>query len=779
MTGFATVGQAGACPARWSPAMPMPARRAGRTERRAGCSGLRGLLIVALSITLSACGDPPPPPPTAASVAAVLATDSASCATCHPREHAAWQDSHHARAMRPVADGGLPSHFDGGWLDHGEESVRFVASGSSASLELADGRSHPVPMRFGVTPLEQYLIDTGGGRLQASTWAWDSRPAMAGGQRWFFLYPGDDNRPGSRLHWDGALHNWNHQCAACHATKLEKRHDPATDRYSTRYAETGVGCAACHGDARAHVEWAAGSREPTPRAGFARAVDTPAARFAFDGASPIARRVEGSGPSPDVDACGRCHARGTPLSDDDPARSLFDLQRPALLDTGLYFADGRMDEEVFNWGSFRQSRMYEAGVGCGHCHDPHAGTLRVEGNALCGQCHLGEVYDTASHRGHGSADQALLCKDCHLPQRTYMVIDHRHDHAFHRPDPAEAARVGAPDACAECHSDRNAAWQTAAVASWQREEARPRRAYADALHAGSTWRADAGTRLQAVVADSDQAAIVRASALALLGRQPGAGLWPLAATLVDAPDPVLRLAVARLLESAPAEWARDAAPRLLTDRHRSIRGEAVRALLRRPELARAPESGAAFDRALEEYRESLARDQDRASGLVGLAAIDLLRGDRAVALDRLRRATTIDPHETVAWINRIEVERLVGGEAVVSALLDEALAIHPDSAELWHIRGLHAVRSREPEQALAALARAAELAPTEPRFAYVLGIARHGLESPEAGRRTLAEAIGRQPGYAPFHQALADWATAAGDEAAARGHAQRAASLLD
>jgi tetratricopeptide (TPR) repeat protein len=743
----------------------------------------RASVLVLSSVLLAACGGEPVPVTTGASGhtagQATLAADSASCAGCHPRVYTAWKDSHHARAMRAIGDGGQPAHFDGRWLRHGEEAVRFVVEDDSARMELADGRRFPVPMRFGLLPLEQYLIDVGGGRLQASTWAWDSRPATAGGQRWFFLYPEDDNRPGSRLHWRGALHNWNHQCAACHATHLEKRHEPAMDRYTTRYSEIGVGCAACHGDANAHVAWAAGSREPLPRAGFARPVDAPSARFAFDGTSPIARRVDGTGPSADVDACGRCHARGAPLADDDPARSLFDLQRPALLDPGLYFADGRMDEEVFNWGSFRQSRMYEAGVGCGHCHDPHAGTLRAEGDALCGQCHLGEVYDATAHRGHDEAEEPPLCTDCHLPQRTYMVIDDRHDHAFHRPDPAEAERVGAPDACSDCHRDRDAGWKAAAIATWQRVDAKPRRAYADALHAGRTWRVDAGTRLQAIVADPGQATLVRASALSLLGRQPGARLWPLATTLVAAPDPVLRLAVARLLESAPADWARETAPRLLTDRHRSIRGEAVRALLRRPDIARAPAPATTFERALEEYRQSLARDQDRSSGLVGLAAIDLLRGEHSRALERLRRATEIDPHETVAWINRIEVERLVGGEAAVAVVLGEALAIHPDSAELWHVKGLHAVRNREPDEALAALARAAEIAPDEPRYTYVLGIARHGLESPESGRRTLTEAIERQPGFAPFHQALADWAAAAGDEAGARVHARQVATLLE
>ena len=46
------------------------------------------------------------------------------------------------------------------------------------------------PYTFGVEPLQQYLIELPGGRLQALGIAWDARPKEQGGQRWFHLYPG-------------------------------------------------------------------------------------------------------------------------------------------------------------------------------------------------------------------------------------------------------------------------------------------------------------------------------------------------------------------------------------------------------------------------------------------------------------------------------------------------------------------------------------------------------------------------------------------------------------
>ena len=68
------------------------------------------------------------------------------------------------------------------------------------------------------------------------------------------------------------------------------------------------------------------------------------------------------------------HAIGKPL---------LDGYRPSLLDPGLYHADGQIDGEVYNYGSFLQSRMYAAGVTCSNCHEPHSLKLRAEGNAVC------------------------------------------------------------------------------------------------------------------------------------------------------------------------------------------------------------------------------------------------------------------------------------------------------------------------------------------------------------------------------------------------------------
>lgn len=112
----------------------------------------------------------------------------------------------------------------------------------------------------------------------------------------------------------------------------------------------------------------------------------------------------------EVETCGLCHARRSQQSEDfTPGHGLSETHWVAPLERRTFQADGqtRDDEETYNYAAFRQSRMFAAGVTCSDCHDPHAATLKAPGDAAC-----------------------------HMPARTYMVIDRRHDHGFRIPRPA-------------------------------------------------------------------------------------------------------------------------------------------------------------------------------------------------------------------------------------------------------------------------------------------------------------------------------------------------------
>ena len=169
----------------------------------------------------------------------------------------------------------------------------------------------------------------------------------------------------------------------------------------------------------------------------------------------IARRTEKLA-STELDTCAACHSRRKVIAKNPvPGEPFLDAYLPALLEPGLYHADGQIDGEVYEYGSFLQSRMHAAGVTCSNCHDPHSAKLLAEGNALCAQCHLPANFDVREHHHHQPGSAGAQCVNCHMPTKTYMVVDARRDHSIRVPRPDLSVSLGTPNACTQCHADRS------------------------------------------------------------------------------------------------------------------------------------------------------------------------------------------------------------------------------------------------------------------------------------------------------------------------------------
>ena len=134
-----------------------------------------------------------------------------------------------------------------------------------------------------------------------------------------------------------------------------------------------------------------------------------------------------------------------------------------MLTAPNYHADGQQREEVYVWGSFLQSRMYQRGVTCMDCHDPHSQKLRAEGNALCTRCHNATEFDSPKHHQHSAGGKGAQCVTCHMPTQNYMVIHARQDHSMRVPRPDLSISLGSPNACTQCHRDRKPQWAVSAM----------------------------------------------------------------------------------------------------------------------------------------------------------------------------------------------------------------------------------------------------------------------------------------------------------------------------
>jgi predicted CXXCH cytochrome family protein len=617
--------------------------------------------------------------------------------------------------MQPASDQTVLGNFANARFAHrGLTSTFFRRDGKFfVRTDGPDGKpgEFEIAYTFGVRPLQQYLVPFPDGRLQSLGIAWDTRLKAKGGQRWFHLFSGETLRPPDPLHWTGQEQTWNYQCAECHSTDLRKNYGASQNRYATTWAEITVSCEACHGPGSAHVAWAekrpAGApRAPAGRTGLVvRLGRGEGSWIVKDPQRGIADWCGAPRSTAEVDACARCHARRRPIVDPYPyGRPFLDTHMPALLEATLYHADGQILGEVYEYGSFIQSRMFRGGVTCSDCHEPHGLGLRAAGNAVCAQCHLPAKFDTPGHHHHKAGSDAARCVSCHMPARTYMVVDPRRDHSFQVPRPDLSAAIGTPNACSGCHRDRPPRWAAEQVVRWYGPTSPARRPhFAPALDAGRRGLLSAEKGLATLATDASQPGIARATALASLREYLSpASLPAVEATLADA-DPLVRATALTSLETLPpGERPRLAAP-LLRDPVRAVRLAAAHALADAPRHTLSPEQQADLDRALAELVASETVNADRPEAHMNLANLYARLSRPADSESALRTALAIDPRFVPAMVNLADLLRPQGGDAEGERLLQQALRIAPDSAEALHALGL--LRVRQGRRAVVALLR--------------------------------------------------------------------------
>lgn len=659
-----------------------------------------------------------------------LHAEPADCAGCHEREGAEWSESQHAAAMARPGPETVAGDFSGTTYIDPQVTARFMREGESYVIRTTEGektKTWIVRYTFGVHPLQQYLIDTGNGRLQAFNIAWDTRDAAAGGQRWFRLDEPGQGQPGDAMHWTGIYQNWNNQCADCHSTGLERNYDPETDSYESDWEHMAVSCTACHESAEVH---AVAKRKGKS---YGAGVDLVAleAWLVSEGKTPPRPQATAT-PDEQVPTCGRCHSLRTNLVDTGggQAHDEFSLSR---LDQPLYFSDGRVREEVFVLGSFEQSRMFQAGVACSNCHNPHSGKLKVEGNAVCAQCHNAGDFDTPEHHHHPAGSEGAQCVACHMPKATFMKIDDRREHSFMVPRPDVSKASDSPDVCLACHEDQDRDWSIDTVGRWFPDLYRP-----------DTWHHVQQGSLPEVadyLADERQPAIRRATLLEQQGEALVRQRLELVKTLLGHKQAVIRESAFRVLRYAPEDAAIQLGEVGLDDPALAVRIAAFESLTWRG----AESDSEAWQRVRGEYEHYLDMQSDLPSGSV-LKARYLLARDRVYQAEQeLKTALRKDRGYVPAAILLTDILRSGGRNLEAIEVIDRTLASTPEDARLVHLRGLVHLKLKDYPAALADLERAAELDPEQWLFGYRYAVALYQLQQGEAVRRVTETLLERFP----------------------------------
>lgn len=656
----------------------------------------------------------------------------ASCVRCHEPESRAWTGSHHDLAMAPATEETVLGDFGDVRFEHRGMHARFYRrdAGYFVQTQNAAGtmQEFEISFTFGVMPLQQYLIGFPDGRYQSLTVAWDARPVELGGQRWFHLQPDEDAPPGDELHWTAPAYNWNHACAECHSTNLRKHYDAASDTFATTWTDIDVSCESCHGPGGRHVALAT-AREANPNAPY----PTDGGLIVDPGGPGDWQLIEGAATAGlasvstrdgQVEMCARCHSRRMQIAEHEDGHPLLDTHWPSLLDQGLYFPDGQILDEVYVYGSFLQSRMYALGVTCSDCHDPHSLRLRESGNALCARCHAAVTYDAQRHHFHEPGTSGAACVECHMPSRTYMVVDPRRDHSMRIPRPDLSVTLGLPNACNQCHTDKPAQWAADAIVEWYGEHHKlGTQTYAMALDHARAGAPGASGELAALAADQTMPVIARATALKSLAGFLGPSSVSHVVTSLDDEHPLIRRAAAEALEPADAATRWRVLSERLGDPVRAVRLAAASNLLDvRPEDVDATQRELLAS-ALGEFEAVQMLNAERAESWVNLARLhagqgEIQRAERDFAEARRRNRRYIP-----TYINQADLYRALGREADAHRVLSDGLQVEPDSAALRHSVGLLYIRTGRTGEAMSQLAAAHRLAPDNARFGYVYGVA--------------------------------------------------------
>ncbi len=643
----------------------------------------------------------------------------ATCAECHQAQHQLWLGSDHDRAMEVASDESVLADFNNTSFTHEGVTTRFFRRDGKfmANAEGPDGEHHDYEIKytFGVRPLQQYMVEFPDGRVQVLRESWD-----VVNKKWFYVTPPDvtDERiePGDPLHWTGIAQNWNTTCADCHSTNVHKNYDAAANTYRTSYEEIDVSCEDCHGPGSVHVD-----------------VATSVSPFWDRNLGYGLVSLKKKNADVQLEMCAKCHARRYQIHEDfRPGQPFLDYYEPALLTHTLYHADGQILDEVYEYGSFTQSKMYANRVQCSDCHDPHSLKLKFTGNQLCAQCHVPAKYDTPAHHHHPMESAGAKCVECHMPSRLYMVIDRRRDHSFRVPRPDLSAKLGTPNACNDCHTgvDETFQWAADAVRKWYGEKRPDDPHWAPALAAGRAVSPDGDKLLAELAGRKTAPGIVRSTAMDLLANYRSSDSEAARRQALRDSDPLVRLAAVR---SVSAELEPALAALLAAKVSDSVRGVRVAAAARLAymSLEHIPQmQRSTFERAFAEFRTAQELSLDHAGGHLTLGALDRAHGRVDDAIAHFKAAIRLEPYMTGARAelasllqdrdgNHSEILQLRQEEA---ELMERDARLAPENAEIYYRLGLLRFLLGQLDEAQAALTAACDRAPQNYEFLMALAL---------------------------------------------------------
>lgn len=628
-------------------------------------SGPNGIALLALVPIFLALGPPLKGQQTGSTTSQADAdgfVGAAECATCHADIHRRWSGARHGRMLQVASSSTVLADFSraavtlrGARFALERDGDRFVVRGAFPSGRV---EAHRVDYTLGSRRVQHYLTTLPDGRIVVLPPSWDVER-----REWFHNL--DIVNPDEVV--ANPIQVWNSQCVGCHVSAEDKGYDALTNRYATKWQDPGTSCERCHGPGASHV---ARRSRPSP------APDPIVVPTQLD-----------AGRSTMV--CAQCHSlRDLTVPGFVAGQDYFDHFVPVLefgqksgASDPAYWPDGRPRRFSNDAIGFWQSRCFlQGGATCTTCHaDPHEPDvdrhpeLARTHDALCASCHPAIAQNATSHSKHVA--ETASCVSCHMPRTVVSLRSRMPDHSIGVPAPENTVRFGVPNACTECHRDRDAAWAVARLAEWYPSGRRLALvARADAFTAARRRDPAAVTGLVAIARDVTAPPIVRANALGYLRFYPGPAAETALAASAASEHPIVRLTAVQGL-GAPGFSTSVAIPvltRALADARRVVRVGAVVSLTNLGVTSLSGDDARRFEEAKRDYltrRDFLADD---ASALLDVGKFQLLNRDAdasaATLESSLRLQGTLQGSRYFLAMARIAQGRLAEARELLSQI---------------------------------------------------------------------------------------------------------------
>ena len=619
-----------------------------------------------------------------------------NCVACHEKENGLWKGSHHDLAMEIANDSTVLGDFNNVKTEIDGVKYHFYKENNNFLVKIneIDGSEHiyQINYTFGVTPLQQYLIDFDKGKKQVLRVTWDSKD-----HKWFHQYSGDKISTHDWLHWTKSAQNWNTMCAECHSTNLKKNYFVEKDSFHTTYSFINVSCEMCHGPGEKHVNWA--NSDPKDK---------------------NYQIILGKTQHEQVNLCAPCHARRSKLTPNlEPGKHFEDQYMIQTVNTNYYHADGQIDDEDYVFGSFMQSMMYANKVKCSDCHDMHSMQLKFDGNTLCLQCHVNTTYNTKKHHFHKENTDASQCINCHMTGKNYMGNDFRRDHSFRIPRPDQSAKYNTPNACKGCHENESNQWAADWIVKWYGPKRRDH--YSDKLILSSQQNLSENDRkeLDLFINDLKYPAITRATAISNLNYTTNKQLGALLISLQDS-SALVRYHALMKFRALPMQDRMSIVLKHVNDTTKLVRIGAAQLAIGFDENNLNDIEKASLIKSRNELETMMYGNADFSTGRMQLGDYFLQNNDVNTAIKHYKMALQKDSLLYPVYSNLATAYSMNKDNRKAMQIMETWMKIEPASSRPYYLRALLNFELKENDKAVADLRKAIKINPNDTRSMYNL-----------------------------------------------------------